>query len=169
VQENRKSLLVRADFVLGHSQPGDRRTYKRWRGILHEVLPRLMGCERRSARAEKVRLRSVEDHPLYSAWIRIPIERRPSKKRLRKLVERLRSRLERNLRLVDGQVVKMRVRRCRKMDTACTVAPVNSVESLPVVSPPVAVGEQVTVQLPLPAAEPSAPVPAHTASVVPAA
>jgi hypothetical protein len=182
VEENRKSLLVRADFVLGHSPESDRRTYKRWRGILRDVLPRLLGCERRCPRAEKVRLRSVADHPLYSAWLRIPIERRPDKKRVRKLTERLRTRLERSLLLIDGSVVKLRVRRCRPraeagenilVHDACENVLVNPVDTAPVaapvVSPPLPVEEPVS--LPMLTVPPEAPTPAveQTASTAPAA
>jgi hypothetical protein len=113
VNSKRKSLLVRADFVLGQHQAGDRRTYKRWRGILVDALPRLLGCERRCPRAEKVRLRSVEGGARFSGWLRIPVERRPGRKRLRKFKERLLGRLETNLLPIDGRVVKVGVRRCR--------------------------------------------------------
>jgi hypothetical protein len=157
VQENRKSLLVRADFILGHSQPGDRRTYKRWRGILRDVLPRLFGCERRCARAEKVRLRSVNDHPLFSAWLRIPIERRPGKNRIRKLRERLRSRLERSLLLIDGQVVKISIRCCRARVEGEANWPVRAVENAPQVGLPRPVEEPVALPLLAVQAEPALP------------
>jgi hypothetical protein len=163
------SLLVRADFVLGHSQPGDRRAYKRWRGILRDVLPRLLGCERRSAHAEKVRLRSVEDHPLFSGWVRIPIERRPGKKGLRKLAERLCNRLERSLLLVDGRVVKIGIRRCRIRDAACANPAVTPAEAAPVLSAPAPVEEQVSLPLLAGPDQPPAAVVEQAASAVPAA
>jgi hypothetical protein len=112
VNGKRKSLLVRADFVLG-KQLGDRRTYKRWRGILVDALPRLLGCEHRCPRAERVRLRCVESGARFSGWVRIPIERRPGRKRLRKIKERLLVRLQTSLLPIDGSVVKLGVRRCR--------------------------------------------------------
>jgi hypothetical protein len=115
MQDRRKSLLVRADFVLGKGQALDRRTYKRWRRILRDALPGLLGCERRCPKAEKVRLRGVhaQGEAIFSGWVRIPILRRPGRKRLRMLKERLRRRLEANLLLIAGQVVKLGVRRCR--------------------------------------------------------
>jgi hypothetical protein len=113
VSATRKSLLVRADFVLGRRQAGDVRVYKRWRRILLDALPRLLGCERRCRRAERVRLRAGAEEGRFSAWLRIAIERRPSRKRARKLAERLRGRLEASLRPIDGHVVKIGVRRCR--------------------------------------------------------
>ena len=117
MEPRRKSLLVRADFVLGKRQGGDERTYKRWRRILRDALPRLLGCERRCPKAERVRLREQasegEGEGRFSGWLRIAIQRRPGRKRLRKFEERLRRRLEANLLPIDGQVVKVGVRRCR--------------------------------------------------------
>jgi len=112
LSSNHKNLLVRADFVLGRRQDADRRVFKRWRNILVDALPRLLGCEHRCSRAEKVRLRSIEGEMRFSGWLRIPIQRRPGRKRVRKFKERLRSRLEASLRPIDGQVVKVGVRRC---------------------------------------------------------
>jgi hypothetical protein len=113
MQARRKSLLVRADFVLGTHQGGDRRTYKRWRRIFRDALPRLLGCERRCQKAEKVRLRKADGEAWFSGWVRIPIERSPGRKRVRKFKDRLRRRLEANLLPIDGKVVKIGVRRCR--------------------------------------------------------
>ncbi len=115
METRRKSLLVRADFVLGKHQGGDERTFRRWRGILRDALPRLLGCERRCRRAERVRLRGVdgEGEARFSGWVRIPIQRRPGRKRVRKFKDRLRRRLEANLLPIDGQVVKLGVGRCR--------------------------------------------------------
>jgi hypothetical protein len=112
LQSNQKTLLVRADFVLARRQDPDRRAYKRWRNILFDALPRLLGCERRCRRAEKVRLRSVGGEMRFSGWLRIAVQRRPGRKRIRKFKERLRARLESSLLLIDGQVVKVGVRRC---------------------------------------------------------
>jgi hypothetical protein len=106
----RKSLLVRADFVLGGG--GDRLMYKRWRGILADALPRLMGCADRCPEAEHVRLQSG-DEGRFSGWLRIPIERRPSRRRMRKYKAHLRRRLEAGLTPIGGRVVKVGVRRCR--------------------------------------------------------
>jgi hypothetical protein len=110
-----KSLLVRADFVLGKGQAGDGRAYKRWRRILVDALPQLLGCERRCPRAERVRLRGSEPGKArFSGWLRIPVERRPGRKRVRKIKERLRGRLEAGLLPIDGVLVKLGVRRCRR-------------------------------------------------------
>jgi len=94
LQGKPKSILVRADFVLGQRQGVDRRTFKRWRRILLDALPGLLGCERRCPRAERVRLRSAEEGLSFSGWLRIPVQRRPGRKRARKLKEKLRRRLE---------------------------------------------------------------------------
>ncbi len=98
----------------------------------------------------------MEDHPLFSAWVRIPIERRPGKKRLRKLRERLRGRLEKNLLLVEGRIVKFGVRRCQGKDSAGASAVVNPVSAAEVLSP----------QLPVevPAAFPLLPAPVEAAT-----
>ena len=79
MQTTSKSLLVRADFVLSKRQGGDGQAYKRWRRILKEALPRLLGCQRRCSTAEKVRLRFIEGegallrlvanpHPAAAGW-----------------------------------------------------------------------------------------------------
>jgi hypothetical protein len=106
-----KSLLVRADFVLGKG--GDGLVYHRWRRILAEALPRLLGCERRSPRAERIRLHEPEGDGRFTGWVRIPIERRPSRRRLRKFRDKLRRRLESSLQPLDGRVLKVGVRRLR--------------------------------------------------------
>ncbi len=107
----RKSLLVRADFALG---PGcDRAAYRRWRRILADALPRLLGCADRSPKAERVCLHRGEGEGKFSGWARIPIERRPGRRRLRKLKARLRARLEAGLLPINGRVIKVGVRRCR--------------------------------------------------------
>jgi hypothetical protein len=105
----RKSLLVRADFVLGGA--GERLMYKRWRRILIDALPRLLGCAGRCPKAERVRLRAG-DAARFSGWLRIPIERRPSRRRLRKFKAQLRRRLEAGLAPIGGRVLKLGVRRC---------------------------------------------------------
>jgi hypothetical protein len=107
-----KSLLIRADFILGHGQGANRRICKRWRSILVDALPRLLGCQRRSPEAERVRLRSGEE-ARYTAWLRLPVERRPGRKRLRRLKTKLRGRLESALLPIDGRILKVGVRRCR--------------------------------------------------------
>ena len=113
MQAKSKSILVRADFVLGQRQGVDRRTFQRWRRILLVALPGLLGCERRCPRAERIRLRSAEEGLSFSGWLRIPIQRRPGRKRARKLQEKLRRRLELSLQPIDGQVIKLGLRRCR--------------------------------------------------------
>lgn len=124
MSSNSKNLLVRADFVLGKTRGGDRRVFKRWRNILMDALPRLLGCERRCSRAEKVRLRSVEGEMRFSGWLRIAVQRRPGRKRIRKFKERLRARLESSLLPIDGQVVKVGVRRSRVKAAHSAVADV---------------------------------------------
>jgi hypothetical protein len=109
----RKSLLIRADFVLGEGRGGERVAYRRWRRILSEALPRLMGCADRAPRAERIRLHDGEANGSFSGWVRLPIQRRPSRKRLRKFRAALRNRLEAALHPIDGRVVKVGVRRCR--------------------------------------------------------
>jgi hypothetical protein len=105
-----KSLLVRADFVLGNRPGGDRLSCKRWRRLLADALPRLMGCAARCRKAV-VRLRDGDGEAFYSGWLRIPIERRPGRKRLRAFKAKLRARLEAGLQLIDGRVIKVGVRR----------------------------------------------------------
>jgi hypothetical protein len=112
-----KSLLVRADFVLGNRQGGDRLMCKRWRRALAEALPRLLGCADRRP-AVRVRLHEGEGEARFSGWLRIPIERRPNRRRLRRFKAKLRASLEAGLRLVDGAVLKLGVRRCRPRPTS---------------------------------------------------
>jgi hypothetical protein len=118
LNESNKCLLVRADFVLGNSLGGDRPTYHRWRRVLIDALPRLLGCADRCARAERVRLHKGEGQGRFVAWVRIPVERRPGRKRLRKMKANLRRRLEDSLRPLDGSVVKLGVRRQRRRPSA---------------------------------------------------
>lgn len=108
----RKRLIVRADFVLGNRPGGGRLACKRWRRVLADALPRLLGCARRCPRAE-VSLHEGEGEAYYSGWLRIPIERRPSRRRLRQMKAKLRARLEAGLLPVDGRVLKLGVRRCQ--------------------------------------------------------
>src|SRR3954452_19979135 len=83
----RNHLLVRADFVLDRSRGGDRLTFKRWRRGLAEALPSLMGLP--GSRAV-VQLHYGEEEGRYSAWLRVPIQRLPKRKRLGKIKARLR-------------------------------------------------------------------------------
>lgn len=118
-----KSLLVRADFVLGLHQPVDRLTCRRWRRILIEVLPKLLGCAQRCPRAEHVCLHKGQAEGRYTAWLRIPIQRRPSRRRLRLLKAKLRNRLAAGLQLLGGEVRNLGVRRCRKCIGALPLFP----------------------------------------------
>lgn len=120
MNETNKCLLVRADFVLGRSHGGDRPTYHRWRRVLIDALPRLLGCADRCARAERVRLHKGESEAegRFVAWLRIAVERRPGRKRLRKMKATLRARLEDSLRPLDGVVMKLGVRRQRRRQIA---------------------------------------------------
>src|SRR5262245_56394038 len=106
-----KSLLVRADFVLGNRRGGDRLTCKRWRRALAAALPGLLGCADRRP-AVRVRLHEGEGEARFSGWLRIPIERRPSRRRLCRFKAKLLTRLEAGLRPIDGEVIKLGVRRC---------------------------------------------------------
>jgi hypothetical protein len=116
-------LLVRADFVLGNRRGGGRLACKRWRRVLADALPRLLGCADRCPGA-RVRLHEGEGEARFSGWLRIPIERRPSRRRLRKLKAKLHARLEAGLLPIDGQVIKLGVRRCRTRPAAeAPVAP----------------------------------------------
>jgi hypothetical protein len=112
VDTARKSLLVRADFTLDRSRGGDRLMFKRWRRVLADALPRLLGVADRCSRAA-VRLRRGEEQGRYAAWLRLPVERRPGRKLLRRIKEKLRGRLEEALLPVGGEVIKLGVRRRR--------------------------------------------------------
>jgi hypothetical protein len=112
MRASQKSLLVRADFVLHNRLGGDRVVCKRWRRVLADALPRLLGCARRCPQAE-VCLHEGQGEARFSLWLRIPIERRPSRTRLRKFKAKMRKRLEAGLLPIDGHVVKLGVRRCR--------------------------------------------------------
>jgi hypothetical protein len=122
VNDTNKCLLVRADFVLGRSQAGDRPTYHRWRRVLIDALPRLLGCADRCPSAERVRLHKGEGAGRYVGWVRIPVERRPGRRRLRKMKAKLRARLEDSLRPLDGSVVKLGVRRQRRRAPVAALA-----------------------------------------------
>ena len=124
MNESNKHLLVRADFVLGSSHGGDRPAYHRWRRVLIDALPRLLGCSDRCERAERVRLHKGEGQGRYVAWLRLPVERRPGRKRLRKLKAKLRARLEASLRPLDGAVLKLGVRRQRPRPVVLAAPPV---------------------------------------------
>jgi hypothetical protein len=105
----RKSLLVRADFSLDRSRGGDRLTFKRWRRVLSDALPRLMGYGARGV----LRLHEGPEEGRYSLWLRLPISRRPGRKRLAKIKAKLLDRLESVLLPVGGDVIKLGVRRCQ--------------------------------------------------------
>ena len=107
-----KSLLVRADFVLGNRRGGDRPQCRRWRRILAGALPALLGCARRCPKAI-IQLHEGDGEAKFSGWLRIPIERRPSRRRVRTFGAKLRERLEAGLLPIDGQVIKVGVRRCK--------------------------------------------------------
>ena len=106
----RKSLLVRADFTLDRSRGGDRLTFKRWRRVLAEALPRLLGFGGRRA---VLRLHEGEEQGRFSLWLRLPVRRRPGRKRLGAIKAKLRDRLESVLLPVGGDVIKLGVRRCQ--------------------------------------------------------
>ena len=114
----RNSLLIRADFVLGERDGGERIAYKRWRRILSEALPHLMGCARHAPKAERVRLHDGEAPAIFSGWVRVPTQRRPGLERVRKFRAKVRSRLEAALRPIDGRVLSLGVRRCRDVRRA---------------------------------------------------
>lgn len=107
-----KALLVRADFVLANRAGGGRLSCKRWRRALAQALPRLMGCARRCPEAV-VRLHDGEGEASYTAWLRIPVARRPGRRRLRAFKAKLRARLEAALLPIEGRVLKLGVRRRR--------------------------------------------------------
>jgi len=98
-------LLARADFAL--TGGGDRGLLKRWRRVLAGSLPALMG------RAGKARVR-LHETGSFTAWMRLPVERRPTRGRTRALEARLRDRLEAALLPVRGLVFDLRVRRFRR-------------------------------------------------------
>jgi hypothetical protein len=128
---NRKSLLVRADFVLGRGRGGDRLVYRRWRRVLTDALPRLLGCADRTPHAERVCLHKVEGEGRFTGWVRLPVERHPKRRRLRKFRNALRERLGAGLLPIDGQVVKVGVRRCRAR-LVKPVLPVADVQPQPI-------------------------------------
>jgi hypothetical protein len=126
-----KSLLIRADFTLDRSRGGDRLTFQRWRRVLADTLPRLLGVAGRCSRAV-VHLRQGEEQGRFSAWLRLPIHRRPGRKLLRRVRERLRNRLEAVLLAVGGEVIKLGVRRCqpRSRRAPAEVAPLRVIDSV---------------------------------------
>lgn len=105
-----KSLLVRADFVLGSPSGGARLSFKRWRRHLTDILPRLLGCAQRCPKA-LVRLHQGGADASYTGWLRIPIQRRVGRKRLRLFRAKLRARLEAGLLPIGGRVLRLGVRR----------------------------------------------------------
>jgi hypothetical protein len=107
----RKSLLVRADFVLGKDSPADRLSFRRWRRILTAALPTLLGFSRLCPTAEHVCLHDGETEGHFSAWLRIPVRRRPSRRQVRQLAAKLFRRLEHGLRPIHGEVLKIGIRR----------------------------------------------------------
>ena len=114
MQTDQKSLLVRADFLLGKCQNAGRVVYHRWRKILIDALPRLLGCARRCPQAERVCLHRGEEGR-YSAWLRIPVSRRPGRSFVHKLETKLKERLQAGLQPIQGEVLKVRIRRCQPM------------------------------------------------------
>lgn len=112
---DQKSLLVRADFSIGKGQNVDRIVYHRWRKILIDALPRLLGCSRRCPQAEHVCLHKGTGEGRYTAWLRIPVVRRPGRSFVQRLEGKLKERLEAGLKPIQGEVLKVRVRRCRML------------------------------------------------------
>jgi hypothetical protein len=111
VNQERKSLLVRADFVLGKDRPADRLSYRRWRKILTAALPSLLGYSRLCPTAEHVCLHDGEQEGHFTAWLRLPVRRRPSRRSVRQLAGKLYRRLEAGLRPIHGEVLKVGIRR----------------------------------------------------------
>jgi hypothetical protein len=112
MDSKQRSLLVRADFVLGEQTNAERAVYRRWRRVFVNALPKLMGCADRCESAERISLHSEEQFGSFTGWVRIPILRRPDRKQLRKLKRRLRDRLETSLAPIHARVIKLGVRRC---------------------------------------------------------
>jgi hypothetical protein len=110
VYSSQKSLLVRADFVLGTPSGEARLSYKRWRRFLADILPRLLGCAQRCPKAV-VRLHQGEGEAYYTGWLRLPIRRRVSRKRLRLFRAQLRARLEAGLLPIGGRVLRLGIQR----------------------------------------------------------
>jgi hypothetical protein len=108
-----KSLLVRADFVLGGHEAADPLVFRRWRRILFQALPRLLGCADRCPEAEDVCLHKGSPAGRYTAWLRIPTRRRPNRRFVARLGRKLWSRLDDGLRPLGGRVLKLGVRRYR--------------------------------------------------------
>jgi hypothetical protein len=112
VHADQKSLLVRADFMIGISQNVDRIIYHRWRRIMIDALPRLLGCSRICPKAERVCLHKGQTVGRYSAWLRIPVQRQRQRSFVQRLETRLTERLESGLKPVQGEVISVRARRC---------------------------------------------------------
>jgi hypothetical protein len=68
-------------------------------------------------------LHEGEGEARFSGWLRIPVRRRPGRRRLRALKKKLLERLGAGLLPVDGRVVKLGVRRCRPREAAAEVLP----------------------------------------------
>jgi hypothetical protein len=49
----------------------------------------------------------------FTGWVRLPVQRRPGRRRVRKLRAEVRSRLDSALRPIDGRVLAVGIRRCR--------------------------------------------------------
>jgi hypothetical protein len=132
VTHKRKSLLVRADFVLGQDRPADRLSYRRWRKILTTALPTLLGFSRRCPAAEHVCLHEGGPAGHFTAWLRLPVRRRPSRRRVRQLTAKLHRRLEVGLLPIHGEVLKIGIRR----QVAVSGKPMPAPEYLPLFSEP---------------------------------
>ena len=65
-------------------------------------------------RRTRVRLHEGEEEGRFSMWLRLPISRRPGRKRLAKIKAKLFDRLESVLLPVGGDVIKLGVRRCQQ-------------------------------------------------------
>lgn len=97
-------LLVRADFAL--TGGGERVMLKRWRRVLSATLADLLGHE------GKVRVR-LHDTGSFTAWLKIAVDRRPTRKRVRAREGRLRAKLAAALLPVRGLVFDLTIRRFR--------------------------------------------------------
>ncbi len=133
VLTERKSLLVRLDFILGKGQTAPRVIYCRWRRVLIEALPKLLGCSQRCPRAEHVCLHHGEGEGHFSAWLRIPVQRRANRKLLRKLKSKWLTRLDEGIKPMNGEVVKVGIRRCHRIKEFLPLF-AKSADSLPAAS-----------------------------------
>lgn len=155
----RKSLLVRADFVLGKDRPADRLFYRRWRKILTAALPTLLGYSRLCPTAEHVCLHDGEQEGHFTAWLRLPVRRRPSRRWVRQLAEKLYRRLGEGLRPIHGEVLKVGIRRQAEVDL--TPKP----EFMPLFGESPAYSEIATDEVPAETALPLPPAGMHSRSV----